>query len=298
MKINETGRITELESVDHHTQERPFGIYHIEVPFNETQALYVHCHTENEIFLLTAGKVEFIVEQNKYKLSAGDAIFVPPMLLHGAVKKRGTQCRFTAIVFSTDMIISDTVSPIYTRGVKTSILSCIYPIYKNDERNKRILDILELLPDNDGREIYSCELAVMGVLYIVWQELYNLCFSSVIPGKDDASYKQIDKIVSFVQQHYYENITLKELADVSGFSEGYFGHYFLKEMGVAPFTYINKVRIAHACRLLDETDKKITEIAVLTGFNNISYFNRIFIKHIGMTPSSFRKNRVRNSYIT
>lgn len=51
-----------------------------------------------------------------------------------------------------------------------------------------------------------------------------------------------------------------------------------------------RYRILQSCHLLQETDKKIGEIANLTGFNNISYFNKVFLKTIGCTPKEYRNS--------
>ena len=96
--------------------------------------------------------------------------------------------------------------------------------------------------------------------------------------------------MDYMQEHYQEALTLPLLAGISGYSESYYCHNFSSFTGSTPFEYLNRIRIVKACELLNSTDKKITDIASLVGFNNISYFNRTFARIMGFTPSSYRKN--------
>ena len=103
-------------------------------------------------------------------------------------------------------------------------------------------------------------------------------------------YKNLIRSMDYMQEHYQEALTLPLLAGISGYSESYYCHNFSTFTGSTPFEYLNRIRIVKACELLNSSDKKITDIASLVGYNNISYFNRTFVKIMGFTPSSHRKN--------
>ena len=62
---------------------------------------------------------------------------------------------------------------------------------------------------------------------------------------------------------------------------------------MTPFEYLNYFRISKSTELLWETDREISQIALQTGFNNISYFNRTFQRFMHMTPREFRRSVVR-----
>ena len=101
-----------IEQILHQTQSRPFSLHHTVVYPNMTSALYLHCHSEMEFFYLEQGNVQFQIEDAKFTLQAGDAIFIPPNLLHSA-KRMGDpteDCSFYAIVFSLKMIMDITPS--------------------------------------------------------------------------------------------------------------------------------------------------------------------------------------------
>ena len=102
--------------------------------------------------------------------------------------------------------------------------------------------------------------------------------------------KQIQEVIAFIQQHYQEDISLELLAQTIHISETQLCRSFKQLTGSTPFTYLKRYRIMKSCEWLDDSDKKISEICSLCGFNNISYYNREFLRIMKMTPSAYRKN--------
>ena len=96
-------------------------------------------------------------------------------------------------------------------------------------------------------------------------------------------------------KNYHQNITLEELAEYAHLSEGQFCRSFKELTGMTPFRYLIRYRILQSCNQLLLTDKKVTEIALSCGFNNISYYNRAFFKIMRMTPTEYRKTTEKNS---
>ena len=101
--------------------------------------------------------------------------------------------------------------------------------------------------------------------------------------------EELQKSLDYIKTHFSDSLTLPELAQKSGLSESYFSHSFRNLTGFSPIAYVNRLRIIKSCEYLTKTNKKITEIASLCGYNNISYFNRIFYKMMERTPSEYRK---------
>ncbi len=98
-------------------------------------------------------------------------------------------------------------------------------------------------------------------------------------------------IISYVNEHYTEKLSLEEVANQVGFSREYFCRFFKQHMGITFLRYLNEVRISHAGRILMNTDKSISEVMQESGFTNQTIFNRLFKEIYGMTP-----RQVRNSY--
>jgi YesN/AraC family two-component response regulator len=102
--------------------------------------------------------------------------------------------------------------------------------------------------------------------------------------------RRINKVITYIQEHFQEEITLSYIAGSLGMSESAFSHFFKKRTNRSFVDYLNDIRVGHASKLLYETTHTIAEVCYTSGFNNVSNFNRIFKKKKGQTPSTYRKN--------
>lgn len=93
--------------------------------------------------------------------------------------------------------------------------------------------------------------------------------------------------LSYMEEHYNENITLEFAAEQMNFSPSHFSKMFKKLTGINFITYLNMTRVEKAMEQLKNTSKKITDIGLNCGFNNIRTFNRVFKEITGYTPREF-----------
>jgi len=98
----------------------------------------------------------------------------------------------------------------------------------------------------------------------------------------------IHRILGYLERHYSEDITLEQLAKISISSERQITRVFKHITGDTIFSYLHKLRIEKAKNLLLQTDNKISDICMQVGFNDISFFNRVFKKTVGVSPKSYR----------
>ena len=101
--------------------------------------------------------------------------------------------------------------------------------------------------------------------------------------------------ISVITQYIYENlqnkISLPELASLVNLHPGSLSRMFKQSTGYGIMEYINRIRIGFACKLLDETNEPIINIAYDCGYQNLSHFNRFFKKAKKTTPSQYRISR-------
>ena len=117
-----------------------------------------------------------------------------------------------------------------------------------------------------------------------------LCNPTFTEDKQDYHSRRIEKVFDFMHQHYQKEITLADVSKVISMTEVAFSRFIKKRTGRTFVDNLNEIRLGHASRLLIDTTYSIAEISFLSGFNNISYFNRIFKKKNNTTPKEFRKN--------
>lgn len=94
-------------------------------------------------------------------------------------------------------------------------------------------------------------------------------------------------VIAYIQEHYNSSISLVELSGAFHVSEGHLCRLFKTVTKMSVIEYINFYRISISAKLLGETRREIGEVAGMVGFNNISYFNKVFRKYMQITPRNF-----------
>ena len=94
----------------------------------------------------------------------------------------------------------------------------------------------------------------------------------------------------YIWENYTRKLSLEEIAKASGLSAPYFSTIFKEEMGENLSSYLNRLRIERTITLLTETGKSLSEIAKLCGFEDQSWFSKIFKSFTGTSPGKFREN--------
>lgn len=94
----------------------------------------------------------------------------------------------------------------------------------------------------------------------------------------------------YVEEHYYKNIMLADVAQKVGISVGYLSTLFQRELSKGFVDYLNEIRIEHACTYLRQNYLKTYEIAYKVGFKDEKYFSKVFKKIKGQSPSEYRKS--------
>jgi AraC-like DNA-binding protein/ligand-binding sensor protein len=122
------------------------------------------------------------------------------------------------------------------------------------------------------------------VLHIIVENMAGQIFS--FQGIRHAS--ALRKAERFIYEHYSRKISLQEIAHASGLSAPYFSTIFKEEMGENLSSYLNRLRVEKASRLLTESTLTLSEIAGSCGFEDQSWFSKIFKSYTGVSPGKFR----------
>ncbi|MDD7403323.1 MAG: AraC family transcriptional regulator [Butyribacter sp.] len=313
------------EKQRHGTVELPVGLHKMEYPEGTDVIFYLHWHQEFEFLVLTKGKILFTIQDNEYELNVGDGVFINSNLLHSARTVDGQACSFFAVVFSYEALEDDIHSPFAKKYIRPVLngkylleeyLAADSPIGPHkelataregipeiDEFPLRFRDQIQLswqqevifwlsqISQCPEHELGPYELLVKSRLLSIWNLMYHHGKSNrKYRFQENASSERLAPVVAYMKENFAYEITLSELAEMIPMSEGQFCRVFKQHMKMSPMQYLLRYRILQSCRLLQETDKKIGEIANLTGFNNISYFNKVFLKTIGCTPKEYRNS--------
>jgi len=100
---------------------------------------------------------------------------------------------------------------------------------------------------------------------------------------------RMDKILKYVFDNFNKEILLSKAADMTNMNKQAFCRYFKNRTQKTFVTFVNEVRIGHACKLMSETDRQISDLAYVCGFNSLCNFNKIFKAAKGVTPKEYKK---------
>jgi AraC-like DNA-binding protein len=109
------------------------------------------------------------------------------------------------------------------------------------------------------------------------------------PTLRSSEQQRIDAVCSFLNERYAEPIRLEDAAELACLSISAFSRLFRRASGKTFTGYLNELRIGAACHLLTETDRRVSDIAFESGFENLSNFNRRFLEIKRMTPREYRR---------
>ncbi|QDL06899.1 AraC family transcriptional regulator [Brasilonema octagenarum UFV-E1] len=117
---------------------------------------------------------------------------------------------------------------------------------------------------------------------------YSTCQPIIKQYADGLPKWKLDRVLTYIQTHFDQDISLTELADLVEMSSHYFACLFKQSIGFSPHQYLIDCRIKRAKQLLREQKLSIVEICQQVGYQSQSYFTKVFRKHTGITPKKFR----------
>lgn len=101
----------------------------------------------------------------------------------------------------------------------------------------------------------------------------------------------IRRVKDYMKKHYADNITLSDIADSVNLDKSYLGRMFRDETGTTIMTYLKRIRLDHAKREL-LSGKAATDVAISSGFGDLSYFSRYFKQEVGCSPMHYAKSGI------
>lgn len=102
----------------------------------------------------------------------------------------------------------------------------------------------------------------------------------------------MEEVLKRIHTRFEHPLKVSELAGILGIGERQFHRLFTKQTGMTPTEYLQNVRVHEACRLLQTTDRKVSDIAPSVGYQDIAFFNALFKKKTGVSPREYRRKAI------
>lgn len=111
-----------------------------------------------------------------------------------------------------------------------------------------------------------------------------------LPLSNESNQINLQIIDGYLEENIDKQISLEQMAEVSGLSKFHFAKKFQKQTGVSPVRYFLESKIKHACELIDRTQLTIKEVSSRLGYDDPYYFSRLFKKIMGLSPKQYRQS--------
>jgi AraC-like DNA-binding protein/mannose-6-phosphate isomerase-like protein (cupin superfamily) len=266
--------------------------------YHERQETSVNWHTRLELFIPTAGHGKFRMGNAVIDFREGDVLVVDNLKLHGLTEFHGSKRHAVVISFMPDLF--------YTVGSPLCNFSFLTPFYYQDEGGPLTLkatDSTSELVHGSLSKLLSCYFSssndpyfMAGCKTYLSEVLYHLARKIGWSDRSRAeneirmqTSRRLGELIKFLDQSYADKITVARAASMLGMSESRFMRFFKDATGMTFITYLTKVRLTAAYRLLKQEDRSIADIATMVGFTDQSYFDKQFKRHFRMTPRQFRE---------
>lgn len=288
--MNQNSYLSYQEHKHHFPETFPYNIYLCSIPL-DFQEVSLHWQDETELIVIKKGSGTVFVDFVEYEVNEGDIILILPGHMHSISQRDQAQMEYENILFDSSFLMpagvdactKDLVSHIVTGHLQLPVLFR-EGVMGYEEINRCINDIDAV----SSTQLTGYELSVKGYLYHIFSVLYRYPTGQTV-GRREQKLEKLKLILQYIHTHYASELSLEELARLSYYSPSHFMRFFKQHMGMSMVSYIHHYRLNVAASLLRAADHKIAEIALLTGFSNLSYFNRLFKETYGMTPRAYRQ---------
>ena len=279
-----------MEMAQHGSAAYPFHYYYENLALFDFNRVDWHWHTELEFVYAESGNVHFNVGENNFELTCGEGIMINSKAMHrlssdddAIIPNFLFHPSFIAPLES--LIYEKYVFPVVSSGTE-------YIIFRPDiPWQKEVLQILISIIHANSTDNVN-ELLVASFIGKLWLLITdNLKFESGENKGNTRKRSSLMLMMQYIHANYDKDINLDDISSSANISKSSALHLFGDSLKMTPVNYLISYRLKMAALLLLNTEKKITAIALESGFSGIDYFCRSFKKAYGMTPTEYRKNK-------
>lgn len=244
----------------------------------------LHWHVECELILVLQGSLLLRLNESRIEMHAGDVVLVPSGVLHGGLP---TDCIYECFVYEQERFLAG----VPAGGAARRLLGDGAAVQPFHAQGGPVSHMADRLFETMESQYAGYELVAQGLLLQLYGTLlrYHLYDASNPPARTDKKLQPLKNALRLIRESFAQPLTLAELAGAAGMSPRYFCRYFQSLTQKTPIEYLNYYRIESACEQLLTSEDSITDIAFNCGFNDVSYFIKIFHRYKGVSPRQFRR---------
>jgi len=277
------------ETLIHGTPAFPIAVYNNSFDMQYNLLAPLHYHNEFELLVATKGSLSVQIEETLYTISEGQGLFINSGLIHMISSADNCDHGFIAVVFDPGLISTE---------YDISFKKYFQPIINGTLTVPVLLpatacSLIHAVKDSFENSSFGFELYTKYALLQIFHLFVQNAKPTSLPVQNTKSLL-IKNVLDFIEANYSDNISLRDMANHTHVSSEYLCRIFNLLSDTTPLDYLNRYRIRKSTGLLIHTGNSIAQIASSCGFNNSSYFNKLFLRYMGCTPSAYRKHHTDN----
>ena len=250
-----------------------------------------HYHNCFELYYLYSGERYYFIQDKTYHVTGGSFVLINPNEIHRTGNLGSFGYDRMLIHFSRELLedylsVDSSIAPYRTLEEKIHIISL-------DPQEQNFVETLLHTMENEYTKNNQRENSYIKLTLLQLLLFLNHCK----PSQQDAALVHINttqktmfEILGYINNHYFETLTLETVSAKYYLSSCYFSRTFREMTGFHFVEYLNNVRIKEAKKLLLNSSLSINEIAAATGFNSNTHFGRVFKQITGCSPSSYKSS--------
>jgi len=254
-----------------------------------------HAHQFIELTYLLQGQLEHCVDGRTDILEAGDYFILETGTRHSMMRISDEPVRkFNVFFYPVFMDFSllnksgfqDVLDSTHFKFAKNTLSENVTNKTFHDE-DGTVLQLIENIISEQEKKQY-------GYLEAIYSQLFQIIIKTIRKAdhiEQSPAYNDVIlKMIKIINERYNEKLRLIDISNEVGYSTNYLSTQFSKSTNMQFYKYLQKVRIENACKLLEQTDMLISDVAPAVGINDVKFFYKIFKQTTGMSPTQFRKN--------
>lgn len=250
----------------------------------ENISFIAHWHREIELIYIRSGSVKMQVTNHSFTANEGDLVICDTGDIHYSNSYTRGSC-LDFLLFDTGLISNHYQYNYFAKPYLTAQELREYGL------DKLFLEMEKMIDEELGSRNEYYQDIVRTALRNFWYHLLRVVPFDSEPGimksRRITMLNDFQNLLSYMEDHAGENISLEEAAAMMHFSPSHFSKVFKQLIGINFVKYLNIIRITQASELLVNTDSTITQIAYNCGFQNVRTFNRVFKEITGHTPTEY-----------
>ena len=251
------------------------------------QELDFHFHEFDKVVLLLAGRVDYLVEGRSYALKPWDVLLVRHHTIHKAVIDR-TQPYERIMIYLDGKYFGRSMPEARLMGsFDQADRTGQHLLTPSDAQRQELQQVLRAYESSAGDEGVGA--SALRETFIIQLLIHiSRMTASAAPSRESQYDPKIQQVLSYINEHLHEELTVDQLAERAYLSKYHFMRLFKAQTGSTVHAYVRQKRLLHAARLIRE-GVSVGKAAADSGFGDYSAFHRAFRESFGISPGSLKK---------